>query len=97
MMDVDRMRRQREKHNDFRYRVWYLDQEMLSYMTFDETRQYMSWLINDFRIEVEKWNMWTKHPLSHVAMFRDMTIDINAERVIFEVQRLREQPIKEFW
>lgn len=96
-MNVERMRRQRGKHHDLRYHVWHYNRDDLLHMGQDGWAWCMEEMKDCFRMEVLRWNMWRKAPLSDMTVEMQYNIDFHQDKVIFEIRRLREAHIKEFW
>lgn len=88
-MDVDRMRRQREKHHDLRYRTIEMGRDDILDMGMEAWDWIKLETLEYFRMEVARWNMWRKAPLSDITLFEDYNLDFNHHRYIFEVRRLR--------
>lgn len=87
-MSNSRMRRQRGKHHHIRYRIQYMSRENVEDMYPEVMEFFLAETLEMLRMEVARWNMWQKRPLSPVTVFRDYDLDFDRYKFIFEVYRL---------
>ena len=88
MMNVDRMRHQRDKHNEIRYYKHWMNRRDLVDMPTEVQQFVIDEMREAFRMQVARWNMWQDRKLTPITMHLDYDIDRDLTSFLFEVRRL---------